>query len=266
MPEEAVPPPPLCCNHEEKSLTTFAKRFLFFLLGCVGLLSLIFSISAACVTNEALLKEGFTNYAEARHLGVSPTAYDDYAHAIAQQLKGQAETARIPDPDAPGMMKNAFSDKENRHLTDVRGIVKFMVLFRYIGGGAVLAALLLMYLLGREKRGALFIGVWRGFAAASAFLLMLAAALGVWGAVNFGGLFWAFHKLAFTNDLWLLDPRTDVLVALMPQGFFVWYGKLLLRNLLPIVGVMLCLLVSWLRLGRKETEKTGEAPQKEANE
>ena len=245
-------------------MTTFAKRFLFFLLGCVGLLSLIFSISAACVTNEALLQEGFTNHAEARHLGVSPTEYDAYAHALAEHMKGKTETARIPDRENPGQMKDAFSDKENRHLTDVRGIIRFMVLFRYIGGGTVIAAIILLYLFGGQKRGALFMALWRGFAAASAFLLLAAAVLTVWGIADFAGLFRLFHQVVFTNDLWLLDPQRDILVALMPRPFFKWYGSLLLRNLLPIVGVMICLLVSWLRLGRKEG--SGERPEKEANE
>ena len=78
------------------------------------------------------------------------------------------------------------------------------------------------------------------------------------------GLFRLFHQVVFTNDLWLLDPQKDILVALMPRPFFSWYSGLLLRNLLPIVGVMVCLFVSWLRLGRKENP--GERPEKEANE
>jgi uncharacterized membrane protein len=29
-----------------------------------------------------------------------------------------------------------------------------------------------------------------------------------------------FHLLSFTNDLWLLDPRTDWLIKMFPEGFF----------------------------------------------
>jgi integral membrane protein (TIGR01906 family) len=30
-----------------------------------------------------------------------------------------------------------------------------------------------------------------------------------------------FHKMLFSNDLWLLDPRTDKLIVLLPEQFFI---------------------------------------------
>lgn len=53
------------------------------------------------------------------------------------------------------------------------------------------------------------------------------AALMVWGAVDFDSLFILFHRLAFTNDLWLLNPETDLLIRLMPTDFFVHYAALI---------------------------------------
>ena len=232
-----------------------AKTIGFFLLGLTAYLALICSIAAACVTNEALIKEGFRQYAQAQHLGVSPTDLDAYATAVADQLKGRTETAVLPDPENPGQLKNAFSEKENRHLSDVRQLVNALIGMRYAGGGAALAVLLVLYLFGREKKGALFLLCWQGFARAALALLLLALVLGVWALCDFRGLFWAFHQIAFSNDLWLLDPRTDLLVALMPLGFFTWYGGILLKNLLPILGVMLCVLISWLRMGKNEMKK-----------
>lgn len=37
---------------------------------------------------------------------------------------------------------------------------------------------------------------------------------------DFRQLFLQFHFLAFTNDLWLLDPTRDRLIQVFPQGFF----------------------------------------------
>lgn len=45
--------------------------------------------------------------------------------------------------------------------------------------------------------------------------------LGIWGMIDFDSLFTAFHHLLFTNDLWLLDPRTDLLIRICPQSMFV---------------------------------------------
>ena len=47
-------------------------------------------------------------------------------------------------------------------------------------------------------------------------LLLLCAAL-----VDFDGLFVQFHRLAFTNLLWILDPAVSLLIRLMPTPFFI---------------------------------------------
>ena len=33
--------------------------------------------------------------------------------------------------------------------------------------------------------------------------------------------FTAFHHIFFDNDLWILDPRTDLLINIVPEPFFV---------------------------------------------
>ncbi len=45
--------------------------------------------------------------------------------------------------------------------------------------------------------------------------------LGALAATDFSDLFLEFHLLSFSNDLWLLDPRTDNLIRLFPQEFFL---------------------------------------------
>ena len=45
--------------------------------------------------------------------------------------------------------------------------------------------------------------------------------------IDFDSLFVLFHKVAFTNDLWLLDPRTDLLIRLMPIEFFISYAAII---------------------------------------
>jgi integral membrane protein (TIGR01906 family) len=38
--------------------------------------------------------------------------------------------------------------------------------------------------------------------------------------IGFDRLFLFFHLVSFSNDLWVLDPRHDYLIAMFPQGFF----------------------------------------------
>ena len=57
--------------------------------------------------------------------------------------------------------------------------------------------------------------------------LALAIPLGAfagWAAVDFDSAFNFFHEMLFTNDLWLLDPRTDLLIRICPQSMFMNMG------------------------------------------
>lgn len=41
------------------------------------------------------------------------------------------------------------------------------------------------------------------------------------GDDGFHRRFWIFHELIFTNDLWLLDPKTSVLINIVPEPYFI---------------------------------------------
>jgi integral membrane protein (TIGR01906 family) len=44
---------------------------------------------------------------------------------------------------------------------------------------------------------------------------------GLLSLVDFSEAFVRFHQMAFSNDLWMLDPRTDYLIMLYPEGFWL---------------------------------------------
>ena len=55
---------------------------------------------------------------------------------------------------------------------------------------------------------------------AMALFAAFAIVLGIAMAVDFNRAFILFHHLLFTNDLWLLNPMTDVLIQMFPEVFF----------------------------------------------
>lgn len=40
-------------------------------------------------------------------------------------------------------------------------------------------------------------------------------------AIDFDFMFEMFHKILFNNDAWLFDPRTDPIITVLPQEFFM---------------------------------------------
>ena len=106
-----------------------------------------------------------------------------------------------------------FNAKEQHHMADVQGLFG---LCRWIMWGCAGAACLLGLILRRQMR-------WRAFRRTLIGVLAAVAVIALLAAIDFNGLFVLFHKIAFTNDLWLLNPRTDMLIRLMPLDFFISY-------------------------------------------
>ena len=164
--------------------------------------------------------------------------------ALADYLAGRPNDLVTPSESAPGevdlmalnvngTLQPAFNEKEMAHLADCLGL---FALLRKVRRRLIPWAVLLIvggaYLLNDRKRA-------RRCAWLSPLILLIPlGAFGAWAALDFDGAFTFFHRLLFTNDLWLLDPRTDLLIRICPESMFMAMGGMIgLRALAILVGV-----------------------------
>ena len=54
----------------------------------------------------------------------------------------------------------------------------------------------------------------------TALFFALTAALAAIISTDFTKYFILFHKIFFTNDLWMFDSATDYMIRMLPEGFF----------------------------------------------
>ncbi len=116
-------------------------------------------------------------------------------------------------------------------MADCRILIRWTGRLRWILGVAAVILLGVGVVL-RKYRKSFSTGMLAGFGLA----LVTSLALLAWGLINFDGFFTAFHQLLFTNDGWLLDARTDMLIRLMPTSFFTSLG---IKMLLAVASVTL---------------------------
>ena len=204
----------------------------------LGLTGIVYGIAGDA---RGLTKE-MQRFAPPAATGLPEEMYPEMGRHLADYLTGKKESFQFPLAD--GDEGELFHDNELAHMADCRALLGLDGTVCFCA--AVLAAmgLLLLSALAREGRADFARGGCRA-------LLILAAAgamLAVWALVNFDGFFITFHRLAFRNDLWLLDPRTDLLIRLMPEAFFVDLG---LRGLIVAILWVLLLALGFLRLRRK---------------
>lgn len=126
-------------------------------------------------------------------------------------------TTLAEDLTREGASRQLFNEREIIHLGDVRDLIHLGV--RAQQTAEVYAALFLIGSYFWQRRR-----YWTGITGyclwASGLALLALALVGLASLVNFVELFTQFHLVSFSNDLWRLDPRTDILIRMFPEEFF----------------------------------------------
>lgn len=141
-----------------------------------------------------------------------------------------------------GQMQPAFNAREMQHLADCRRLFAPLVNPWLNLALAVVGTLLALYPRHRMQISgrAYAAGVW----CASALILLPIGLLGFWAAVDFSSAFTFFHQILFTNDLWLLNPATDLLIRICPQSMFMHMGlRIALRSAAILLGLPLLITI-----------------------
>lgn len=111
----------------------------------------------------------------------------------------------------------AFNQKEQHHMADVQDLFH---LCRW-GGWACAGLVIVLAMILRRNFP------WRTVRRTLITILAAVTIVIILACVDFNSLFVLFHKVAFTNDLWLLNPQTDLLIRLMPLEFFISYAAII---------------------------------------
>jgi len=111
-----------------------------------------------------------------------------------------------------------YNEREVAHLRDVKGLLRLADWIGIAAGAVLLVSLTLQVRLAGHLRFAI---AGRSLALGALATLGLLGVLALLSLADFSGAFLQFHYLVFSNDLWQLDPRTDNLIRMFPEGFFL---------------------------------------------
>ncbi len=220
---------------------------------------LLFTLAAAVcgiAGNGGLLAREMLRFAPPDRTGLPQEEYDGVGQMIAGYLTGREEEFRYEFSLGGDAVYTCFQPHEAAHMRDCRGLIRLAGSLRWVFGGAALIFLGAAVLVPGLRRP-----MAKGMTAGLAVFGAMAAGLTVWGLADFDGLFTAFHRLAFTNDGWLLDPRTDLLIRLMPTDFFIALAE---RCLLWLAGAAAVIWIGSYELRRNIPPEGGgtEEPRK----
>ena len=227
--------------------TKLSRLAGFLLVWAVILFALAAAVYGTAGDGDLLARE-MRRHAPPDTTGLPETEYTGVGRMTAGYLTGREETFQYVFSDAEGRRFVCFQPHEAAHMADCRGLIGLAGRLRWIAAAAALLPAAAGAVLRRRRdfTG----GMLAGLCGAAAVF----TGITVWALADFDGLFVTFHRLAFTNDGWLLDPRTDLLIRLMPVNFFITLGTRILGWVL-ISGQVLLGTAKLFQNGKAERQR-----------
>ena len=205
----------------------------------------------------ALYSYGYDRYEGeiTRYMDIERGDYIDGGRQIRDYFNNDADRLDVRVV-VGGILRSIYSEREVLHMSDVKGLVRGVYRLGEVAG---------LYLLVFAVAG-MFFEPWRRslrrtarrLAMGGAVTLGLVVLVGLGALGGFERLFLAFHEVSFSNDLWQLNPRTDYLIAMFPEGFF--FDATILIVLLIVVESIALAAPRWAgRLWRRRRQASPTA-------
>lgn len=167
-------------------------------------LVIICTAVAATVFFEPLYYSDIERYDLVERTGMSEQEIrDNYDEMIRFLMRWEGDELTLPTLP--------MSEGGKIHFADVKHVFNGV---KILGLTSLGIAVLCFFVLRRQnRRGSLI--------AAGIITLGIPAVLGAFVAVAWDRFFILFHKIFFHNDYWIFDAKTDPVITILPDGFFM---------------------------------------------
>jgi integral membrane protein (TIGR01906 family) len=179
-------------------------------------------------------------------IGVSEQELMDVTRALLDYIKGEREDLHVKAV-IKGQERYVFNEREIAHMVDVRELFMQGYKLRTVLIVGLILALAALYMLARAD----YIGwLFKAYLSLLIFLVLAFGTLFVLINADFTPYWDYFHYIFFDNDLWQLNPDTDILIQMVPEEFFYdIVVRIITHFILGIlaVGVLLGGMYAWLK-------------------
>ena len=210
---------------------------------------LITSVEAVTYWTPGYYEKEYAKYNVTEDVRMEMDDLLDVTHEMMAYLRGDRDDLHVPTI-VDGQPREFFNEREIAHMEDVRGLFLAAIAIRRACLIAIAAGIALLLALKADIKRVLPATICAGtllfFAVLSALALII--------STNFTKYFVIFHEIFFSNDLWILDPSTDLLINIVPEPFFVDTAARIgiTYGISVVVVFLLCIL--WRRFLRRNPD------------
>lgn len=169
-------------------------------------------------------------------------------HEMMDYLRGDREDL-VVNTVVAGEEREFFNEREKAHMVDVQRLFLAGMNLRFISA-AVFIVLCVVLVFSKANYKKI---LPQSFLAGAGIFASVVAVLAVLVATDFNKDFLLFHKLFFTNDLWIMYPETDLLIRMLPEGFF--FDMVIRIGMIFSILLFILLFISVITLREQKNKK-----------
>lgn len=194
------------------------KKFLYsFSMVLLMVFVILFSVFTV-TNNNSFYTEQYAAVGAEKATGMSMEDLDKTTAMLLDYLNDRRDDLEL-QVEKWGEMKPVFDDRETSHMVDVKNLYSFFAKVMYICLGAFIVIAAYLYKIDGKAR--FFISAVQGYKTSLVIAIILIVIFASAFTIGFNSFWTLFHKVMFTNDLWLLDPRVSTMINMYPLPFWL---------------------------------------------
>ena len=217
------------------------KVFSYLIAVAIIIITLIGTVNYVCFDRN------FYSY-EFKKLNISASssiAFDDLVNSmdvLLDYLRGDRNDM-IVYGTVDNEYREIFNQREKDHMVDVRDL--YHNTNRVMITAAITSAVILAISLFKHYEDILS-AIYHAYRNVLLILMIILASIGLLCWLDFNSFWTQFHLLFFRNDLWLLNPKTDLLIRMVPEAFFLDLVSVI-AIIFALINIIIFVVLNYIR-------------------
>jgi len=226
-------------------------KYVHYLLGilfsfCLVITLLITSVEAVVYWTPGYFEKEYTKYNVTADVRMEMDDLLEVTDEMMDYLRGDREDLHVPTI-VDGQPREFFNAREIAHMEDVQMLFLAGLALRRICIVAAVICLAALFLMKAPISRVLPRSICGGTGLFFAIVCGLAAII----ATDFTKYFTIFHEIFFDNDLWILNPATDLLINIVPEPFFVDTAAAIGITFGASIAIIFLICFFWMRRSKR---------------
>ena len=219
-------------------------KWIFAIINTVCLITIfLFAAIEFPTFNYAFYNYEYNKNGTVETIGISKYDLEKVTFQLMDYIKDDADNLEVY-ANINGETREFFNALEKAHMVDVKNLFQIGYAIRNIVFIIFCITFLCAFIY--KKRPALQ-EYAKSFISLTIIFICSCGAVVLLILTNFNKYFTMFHEIFFDNDMWILDPATDLLINIVPLPFFIDIFKVVIALFFLASLIMMIICIVYLK-------------------